>query len=991
MDQQVPVSFESYYPPFDTWYEVHAYPAPTVLSVYFQDVTERKRNETLLQQVAAGTAQATGEDFFPAFVRYLATTLGVRYAFVTELITPLRVRVIAFWQGDYWGEPFEYDLVETPCKRVIEEGGEYFCPDRVQEVFPRDRDLAQLEAVSYLGMPLWDLSGHIVGHISVLDDKPMTVAEQGRAVFNIFAERAQAEFERKRTQEALQQSEDRYRTFIAQSSEGIWRIEVDCPIPVQTPVEQQLDYFYAHGYLAECNQAMAQMYGFDESEQMVGARLGDLLPRTDERNLSYLRAFIESGYRLTDTESYEVDRTGQPKYFLNNLVGIIEDGYLVRSWGSQRDVTETRRLEAEQQAAEAQLQEATRRAATILDSITEAFYALDHEWRYTHVNQQCEAYYGKTRAELLGRVVWEVFPMAAGSPFEVQYRRAIQEQVAVHFEVLSPFSHRWLEIHAYPSTAGLSVYFRDITNRKQAEKDLNKAVQELTFHMENSPLGVVEWGADFRVARWSPQAEQIFGWSAQEVSGLHPTAWEFVHVDDRPMVAVAMERLLTGGDERGVSPNRNYTKTGQVLHCVWYNSALLDEEGQLVSVLSLVQDVTAQHLARAEREQLLQREQAAREQAQQANRLKDEFLAVVSHELRTPLNAMLGWTQLLRRGNLSAEANQRALETIERNGRAQNELIADILDVSRIIAGKLTLNTVPVQLNTVIQSALESVQLAAEAKGITLVTILNENCEVLGDINRLRQIVWNLLTNAIKFTPNDGQVVVCLDQANQAVLTISDTGMGIDPIFLPHIFERFRQADSTTTRQFGGLGLGLAIVRHLVELHGGTVFAQSAGLSLGATFTVTLPLVAACPQRAISLLSPAPCREEALLTGLKVLVVDDEDDQRELTALILETEGAEVRVAASVQLALVTLGQWNPDVLVSDIAMPGADGYALLRQLAAQGSTIPAVALTAQARAEDRRQSLAQGYRYHLSKPVEAQQLVTIIAELGGKITILRD
>ncbi|WP_287128725.1 ATP-binding protein [Candidatus Cyanaurora vandensis] len=254
--------------------------------------------------------------------------------------------------------------------------------------------------------------------------------------------------------------------------------------------------------------------------------------------------------------------------------------------------------------------------------------------------------------------------------------------------------------------------------------------------------------------------------------------------------------------------------------------------------------------AEDERERLLLSEQTAREQAQQANRLKDEFLAVVSHELRTPLNAMLGWTQLLQRGNLSPENNQRALETIERNGRAQNELIGDILDVSRIIAGKLTLNIAPVSLLSVVQSTLKSVQLTAEAKGVALVAVLgSQKCEVLGDANRLQQVVWNLLANAIKFTPNHGRVVVHLEsQANQVVLTVSDTGIGIDPAFLPHIFERFRQADSTTTRRFGGLGLGLAIVRHLVELHDGTVCAQSAGVGSGATFTALLPLITAPDQ-----------------------------------------------------------------------------------------------------------------------------------------------
>lgn len=380
-------------------------------------------------------------------------------------------------------------------------------------------------------------------------------------------------------------------------------------------------------------------------------------------------------------------------------------------------------------------------------------------------------------------------------------------------------------------------------------------------------------------------------------------------------------------------------------------------------------------------------EQQARTQAETANRLKDEFLAVLSHELRSPLNPILGWSKLLLTQNFDAVKTKYALETIERNAKLQSQLIEDLLDVSRILRGKLSLNIASVDLDCVITAAIETVRLAAEAKEIELIVDL-EPIQVLGDANRLQQVVWNLLVNAVKFTDVDGQVKIhlsCCDR--QAQICVSDTGKGIEPEFLPFVFDSFRQADSTTTRAFGGLGLGLAIVRHLVELHGGTVWAESQGLKQGATFTVLLPsITTVLPADADQVLEDVPT-----LQGIKVLVVDDEEDTRDLIVFVLEEAGATVRAVADATEVIKIFTQEKFDILLSDIGMPEMDGYTLIKTLRSLPQTkdrqIPAIALTAYAGETNHQQILAAGFQKHLAKPVEIEELVKAISQLVKAIS----
>ncbi|UKP00485.1 hybrid sensor histidine kinase/response regulator [Nostoc sp. UHCC 0870] len=417
---------------------------------------------------------------------------------------------------------------------------------------------------------------------------------------------------------------------------------------------------------------------------------------------------------------------------------------------------------------------------------------------------------------------------------------------------------------------------------------------------------------------------------------------------------------------------------------------LKNQQGHIVKWFGTCTDIHEQKQILEERANLLELEKAARAEAEKANRIKDEFLAVLSHELRTPLNSILGWSKLLQNRTLNETRTAQALATIERNAILQVQLIEDLLDVSRILQGKLVLNVTKVNLETVVFSALETMRLAAETKLIEVKTIFAPNLRpVMGDAARLQQVVWNLLSNAVKFTPKGGKVEVCLEKIDDyAEIILIDNGKGINPEFLPYVFDYFRQADSSSTRKFGGLGLGLAIVRKIVEIHGGTVKAESVGEEQGAKFTVRLPLL---PEQSLDVADEnnhllSLNSQPSSLAGIKVLVVDDDHDSRDFLTFVLQEKGAEVNVVTSAFEALQILAQTELDVLVSDISMPDMDGYMLIRQVRTsteQNGQIPAIALTAFARQYDQDQALAAGYQIHLAKPLNADELVAAVRRLA--------
>jgi signal transduction histidine kinase/ActR/RegA family two-component response regulator len=427
-------------------------------------------------------------------------------------------------------------------------------------------------------------------------------------------------------------------------------------------------------------------------------------------------------------------------------------------------------------------------------------------------------------------------------------------------------------------------------------------------------------------------------------------------------------------------------------------SPIKDDQGRIIGASKVARDVTERRRADEERARLTALEQAARRSAEDANRLKDDFLATVSHELRNPLNSIVGWAGLLRSGKLDEKTSVRAVEMIMRAARAQDQIISDLLDVSRIISGRLRLDVRPLQLIELLQSAVETLRPAAEAKQIRLEALLDPAASPMaGDADRLRQVFWNLLSNAVKFTPKGGRVQILSQRINSHIeIVVSDTGIGIEAQLLPYVFDRFRQGDSGTNRQSSGLGLGLAIVRNLVELHGGTARAESKGSGQGASFTVRLPILievnfAAGDEPVYQEVTATIASEDgASLKNLKVLVVDDEASAREVASMILVQAQADVRTAGSANAALEVMDEWRPDVLVADIGMPDVDGYGLIRLVRSRspqkGGDVPAAALTGYARTQDRLRVLAAGFQMHIPKPIQPTELVTVVASLGQRI-----
>jgi PAS domain S-box-containing protein len=560
---------------------------------------------------------------------------------------------------------------------------------------------------------------------------------------------------------------------------------------------------------------------------------------------------------------------------------------------------------------------------------------------------------------------------------------------------------------------GFGKVTRDLTERRRAEGELRESEERLRLLITSvKDHAIFTLDPTGHVSSWNPGAERLKGYSADEIVGQHFSRF----YPEEDVRAGKCETELEGAARLGRFEDEGWRirKDGTPFWANVVISAIRSEDGSLLGFAKITRDLSERKRNEDERLTLARAEEArrvaeegeerartlaedlrrARDKAEEATRLKDDFLATVSHELRTPLNAMLGWAHMLQAGSLEPVKAARAIDTIIRNATIQNQLIEDLLDVNRIIAGKLRLDIDLVDLNQIVNSAIEVVRPASEAKGLVLHALLDPDARVIqGDARRLQQVLWNLLTNAVKFTARGGRVSVTLRREDSSVsIEVADTGTGIAPAFLPHVFDRFRQQDASHARRAGGLGLGLAIVKHLVELHGGTAEAHSEGEGMGATFVVRIPLA---PQRVSraetpeSVAPPADLKFPAELVGLKVLVLDDEADARELVQAVLEQGGAEVTLARSASEGLAMIRLQRPDVVVSDIGMPEEDGYSFIRKLRAlsreDGGRTPAVALTAYARPEDRREALVAGFQSHATKPIEPQELVMVIANLAGR------
>ncbi len=547
----------------------------------------------------------------------------------------------------------------------------------------------------------------------------------------------------------------------------------------------------------------------------------------------------------------------------------------------------------------------------------------------------------------------------------------------------------------------------DITERKRAEQALRESESRFRQLADTVPQMVWVTRPDGFHEYYNRRWYEFTGVPEGSTDG---EGWNKVfHPDDQEQAWGRWRHSLATGEPYEIEYRLRH-HSGEYRWTLGRALPIRDGRGEIERWFGTCTDIDDMKRLVEEREQLLESEHAARTEAEHASRLKDEFLATLSHELRTPLTSILGWARMLRGGGLAGEAAEHALEVIERNAQAQNKLIGDILDVSRIITGQLRLDVRPVDLSAIVTSAVEAARPAAEARGVRLQAVLLASSaaeQISGDADRLQQVVWNLLSNAIKFTSKGGRVQVrlaCVD--SHVEIVVADSGQGISAEFLPHVFDRFRQADGSTTRRHSGLGLGLAIARQLVELHGGTVHVASAGEGQGATFTVALPLLAmhhvqeggterthpmTVDGMGFSGSLPFDC--SAQLEGLRVLVVEDEADTCELLRAVLEYCGAEVATADSANEGMESFAACLPDVLISDIGMPGEDGYALIERVRAReavcgGGRTPAIALTAYARVDDRARALQAGFEVHLPKPVEPVELVTLVASLAGRTGI---
>ena len=628
----------------------------------------------------------------------------------------------------------------------------------------------------------------------------------------------------------------------------------------------------------------------------------------------------------------------------------------------------------------AALRESSRKINNILESITDLYYQLDGEWRFTDINRQTVTRFGRSREELIGKVIWEVFPVAVNSDLYNGLQKCRKTRKPVHFEHGSRIvPGAWFEAHAYPAVTGLSVYLREITERKKSEQEIAFQANLLSA-VEQAVIATDLQGI---IVYWNSFAEQLYGWSAAEALGANV-------LDITPAEAMLeqaseiMSHLKAGKSWSGEFMVRR--KDGAVFPAMVTDSPIFGEDGQLVGMVGVSVDISQRKQSEAEREDLHQSERAARAEAEKANRLKDEFLATLSHELRNPLNVILGYAEVLMRSE-EARASQfvrRAAEVLKRNALAQSRLVRDLLDLSRLHIGKLSLNQEVIPLTTIIENAVETVHDDAAQKQIELKIDASDNLIfVNADPLRLEQVIWNLLNNAVKFTPAGGTVRIRMSCAGErALLMVEDSGPGIEPEFLPHVFEMFRQADGSSSRPHGGMGIGLALVKQLIELHGGTVAAASAP-GRGARFTIELPITSEEEVPARSLAES----EVGVLGHMRILIVDDSVDTVDMLSQLFEMDGAVVATARGASEALEIARHQDFDVVLSDISMPGMDGFEFLCRLRelTRHKDVPVLAITGFGGADDVRRAEAEGFFCHVTKPIDVNNLVEILRSLPNR------
>jgi PAS domain S-box-containing protein len=673
-----------------------------------------------------------------------------------------------------------------------------------------------------------------------------------------------------------------------------------------------------------------------------------------------------------------------------------------RVW-SYRDVTERHLAEI-----------TSRQLAAIVASSDDAIIGKNLNSIVTSWNFGAERIFGYTAEEMIGTSIMRLIPSDRHEEEVEILSRIRRGERFDHFETIRLAKDgRKLNVSITVSpikdftgqVVGASKVARDITERKNAEERERQLLAEAATannkfraFFEQGPLFAGIMALDGSIIEANRLSLEACGYTREQVVGKRfwDCPWWCQSEALMQQIKLAVAQTAAGQIFDAELPYFVADGSQRMVHLIVL--PIKDETGHLAFLAPTGSDITDLKRAESQRDDLLQAERAARTAAERASLLKDEFLATLSHELRTPLNGILGWSHIMQNQSADAEMIAQGLEVIERNARAQAQIIEDLLDMSRIMSGKVRLNVQRVDLSSIVQAAVETTRPTAEAKGIRLQAVIDplNGLGVSGDGNRLQQVLWNLLSNAVKFTPKGGRVQVLLERFNSHLeISVIDTGEGIKPEFLPYVFDRFRQADASTSRRHGGLGLGLSIVRQLVELHGGSVGVKSDGSGLGSTFIVSLPItvVHGDPEPAAERRHPrlppiGMTNVDVEIEGVRVLVVDDEIDGRALLKRILEESRAIVTAAESAEEAIELLQAGKFDVLVSDIGMPGEDGYSLIKRVrslgAARGGDIPAIALTAYARSEDRIKAVTAGFQMHVAKPVETIELITMIAGVRG-------
>ena len=1010
------------------------------------------------------------------------TALAVRLFQMPTALISLVDESRAWFKSRYGFDWQEMPHDATLCSFALLDDDVFIVPDAQQD----DRFacnpfvLGEPGVRFYAGAPLLSHDGFNLGTLCVIDTQPRDpLSAEQQATLVDLAAMVVDELELRLATHKTAQSEEKYRTLFESKGEGFCICEM-----LFDENGEPHDYRFL-----EVNSVFEQLTGL---EQATGKTIRELVPNFEADWFEKYGCVVQTASPVR----FEQQSIALNRWFDINAfpVGDLQNHQFAVLF---TNVTDRKR-------AEAALQESEEQSRNILESITDGFFALDQDWRFTYVNPQGERLLARTPGDLQGKVIWEEYPGTVGMEFERAYRHTASERVASSFISFYPDHNCWYEVYAYPAADGITVYFKNVTDRKQAEAALQQTSAELERQLQrfdaiatSVPDFIYTFDQSGRFTYSNQQLLNLLQKTSAEVLGKNffdleypidlatrlqnqiqqvietretvrdetpytsavgTRAYEYIFVplfdangsvesvagvtrditERKQSEATLLEQanllqLIIDSIGDGLilaNPQGEFVLTNQAAESIFgrlTNEKPCDEwsktyglflpdgqtffpdeqlplmraiqgeyvndvevfvrhnpavEGRWVSISGFpVRDrsgeltggvITCRDIT--ERQRILQQEQAAREEAERANRLKDEFLAVLSHELRSPLNPILGWTRLLQLGKLDAARTTEALKIIERNAKLQAQLIEDLLDISRIMQGKLSFTVTPVKLTGVISEALETVRLAASAKHITIKLDLDLDSakgSVSGDAARLQQVVWNLLTNAVKFTSHGGQVTVEVRQLEGlAQIRVIDTGKGINPNFLPHVFEYFRQEDGSTTRRFGGLGLGLAIVRQIVEMHGGTVRAESQGENQGATFIVQLPVL----QQATPILSEPSSPKtttEVPLDNIQILLVDDDPDTREFQTFLLEQSGAMVTAVTSGLEALQALEQLIPNAIVSDIGMVQMDGYTLISQIrcrpASRGGTIPAIALTAYAAEVDQQRAIGAGFQAHIA------------------------